>query len=457
MSETERRRAVRILIVDDETIVRQSLADWFQQDGYEVHTAQNAKEALRVVAEHPADIAFLDIKMPGMDGLTLQARLAEAQPDLTVIVMTAYASVESAVTALKAGAYDYITKPFDPEELSLLVRRAAEHRSLRTENQRLKEQLEAVASPAPIVSRSPAMERVKEMIQAVAESDATVLIRGESGTGKELIARAVHARSARRYGPLVVVNCGALAEGVLESELFGHEKGAFTGAASQHRGVFEQAHGGTLFLDEVGELPLDLQARLLRVLETFEVRRVGAERAVRVDVKLVCATHRDLRAMVSSGRFREDLYYRIRRFPIEVPPLRDRTDDIAPLAEHFVEHYARAMNRAPVTLTADVRQALEAYDWPGNVRELQNAIERALVLGGSSELRADQLPLRVLGPPKESAPLSLADAERAHILRVLEECEWNISRAARVLAIDRGTLYDKIGRYELKAPHARGS
>ena len=457
MSETDRRHPIRILIVDDETIVRQSLADWFQQDGYEVHTAQSGKEALRVLAEHPADIAFLDIKMPGMDGLTLQARLAEAQPDLTVVVMTAYASVESAVTALKAGAYDYITKPFDPEELSLLVRRAAEHRSLRTENQRLKEQLEAVASPAPIVSRSPAMERVKEMIQAVAASDATVLIRGESGTGKELIARAVHARSARRYGPLVVVNCGALAEGVLESELVGHEKGAFTGAQHRHKGKFELADGGTIFLDEIGTVSPRMQIELLRVLEEKTVTRVGGQQPVRLDFRVIAATNQDLDEMVKAGQLREDLYWRLHVFMIEVPPLAERREDVIPLAEHFVEHYARAMNRAPATLTSEARAALEAYDWPGNVRELQNAIERALVLGRSGELRADQLPVRVLGPPKEAAPLSLADAEKAHIVRVLEECEWNISRSARVLGIDRGTLYDKISRYELKTPNARGS
>ncbi|MFN7955675.1 MAG: sigma-54 dependent transcriptional regulator [bacterium] len=456
MSETDRRRPPSILIVDDETIVRQSLADWFRQDGYDVQTAQNGKEALRLLADRPADIAFVDIKMPGMDGLTLQGRLAEAQPDLTVIVMTAYASVESAVTALKAGAYDYITKPFDPEELSLLVRRAAEHRSLRTENQRLKEQLEAVVSPAPIVSRSAAMARVKEMIAAVAESDATVLVRGESGTGKELIARAIHARSARRYGPLVVVNCGALAEGVLESELFGHEKGAFTGAQHRHKGKFELADGGTIFLDEIGTVSPRMQVELLRVLEEKTVTRVGGQQPVALDFRVIAATNQDLDAMVKAGQLREDLYWRLHVFVIEIPRLAERREDVVPLAEHFVDHYARAMNRGPVKLSAAAREALESYDWPGNVRELQNAIERALVLGGSPEIQIEALPLRVLGTRTEGEHRSLAEVEKEHILRVLAECDWNISRSARVLEIDRGTLYDKINRYELKAPSASG-
>ncbi len=456
MSETDRRRPPSILIVDDETIVRQSLADWFRQDGYDVQTAQNGKEALRLLADRPADIAFVDIKMPGMDGLTLQGRLAEAQPDLTVIVMTAYASVESAVTALKAGAYDYITKPFDPEELSLLVRRAAEHRSLRTENQRLKEQLEAVVSPAPIVSRSAAMARVKEMIAAVAESDATVLVRGESGTGKELIARAIHARSARRYGPLVVVNCGALAEGVLESELFGHEKGAFTGAQHRHKGKFELADGGTIFLDEIGTVSPRMQVELLRVLEEKTVTRVGGQQPVTLDFRVIAATNQDLDAMVKAGQFREDLYWRLHVFVIEIPRLAERREDVVPLAEHFVDHYVRAMNRGPVKLSAAAREALESYDWPGNVRELQNAIERALVLGGSPEIQIEALPLRVLGTRTEGEHRSLAEVEKEHILRVLAECDWNISRSARVLEIDRGTLYDKINRYELKAPSASG-
>ncbi len=452
MSESDSRRTPSILIVDDETIVRQSLADWFRQDGYPVETAQNAKEALRLLADHPADIAFVDIKMPGMDGLTLQARLAEAQPDLTVIVMTAFASVESAVTALKAGAYDYITKPFDPEELSLLVRRAAEHRSLRTENQRLKEQLEAVATPAPIVSRSPAMERVKEMIEAVAGSDATVLVRGESGTGKELVARAIHARSARRYGPLVVVNCGALAEGVLESELFGHEKGAFTGAQHRHKGKFELADGGTIFLDEIGTVSARMQVELLRVLEEKTITRVGGQQPVRLDFRVIAATNQDLDAMVKAGQLREDLYWRLNVFVIEIPPLAQRREDVVPLAEHFVDHYARAMNRGRAHLSAAARAALESYDWPGNVRELQNAIERALVLGSAPEIPAEALPLRVLSTPAESEPRALVEVEKAHIRRVLDECGWNISRSARILEIDRGTLYDKISRYQLEAP-----
>ncbi|MDH5627920.1 MAG: sigma-54 dependent transcriptional regulator, partial [Candidatus Krumholzibacteria bacterium] len=321
-----------ILVVDDEPIVVQSLGDWFRQDGHSVDTAQSAREALKLVGEKDYDLAFLDIKMPGVDGIELQARLAAAKPDMTVIIMTAYASVETAVKALKAGAYDYISKPFDPEELSLLVRRAAEHRSIRSENVRLRERLEAESAPTPIVGVSSAIRRVHDLIAAVAGTDATVLIKGESGTGKEMAARAIHAGSPRRYGPLVVVNCGALAEGLLESELFGHEKGAFTGAMYRHSGKFEMANGGTLFLDEIGTISPKVQVELLRVLEEKVVTRVGGRNPVPVDFRVVAATNENLELRVQQGDFREDLFWRLNVFTIEMPPLRQRPEDIGPLA-----------------------------------------------------------------------------------------------------------------------------
>ncbi len=448
MSEPTRKEpTVSILVVDDEPIVLQSLGDWFRQDGYKVDTASSAKEALRLAATRTHDIALLDIKMPGVDGLELQERLAREVPDLTVIVMTAYASVESAVRALKAGAYDYITKPFDPDELSHLVRRATEHRSLKFENERLKEQIVSAAGTSTLVGVSAAMGHVHELIEAVAGSEATVLVRGESGTGKELVARAIHAASTRRFGPLVVVNCGALPEGVLESELFGHEKGSFTGAQFRHKGKFEMADGGTLFLDEIGTVTPRVQVELLRVLEEKSVTRLGGTTSVKTDFRVVAATNQDLEGAVREGRFRDDLFWRLNVFVIDLPPLRERPEDIPALAEHFLERFTTAMNRPPMRFSAAALETLRAHQWPGNVRELQNAIERAVVLGKPPTLEVADLPLRVGSGADRPGPLSLEELERAHIRRVLESCDWNISQSAKLLGIDRGTLYSKIRRY----------
>jgi len=443
---------MRILVVDDETIVRDSLGAWFRQDGHQVDTADSAKEALRLCAASRYDIALLDVKMPGMDGLELQTRLSAADPELIVIVMTAYASVESAVKAMKAGAYDYIVKPFDPDELSMLVRRAAEHRSLRAENLRLRRRLDAAQAPPPLHGESAAMKRLRELIDTVAVSDATVLITGESGTGKELVARAIHAGSARRYNPLVVVNCGALPEGTLESELFGHEAGAFTGACARHRGKFETAEGGTVFLDEIGEVSPKLQVDLLRLLEDKTVTRVGGTTPVPVDFRVIAATHRDLPLLVKAGTFREDLFWRLNVVTLEIPPLRERAEDVPLLARHFVEHFAHAMSRKPPELSPATLDALRSYPWPGNVRELQNAIERAVVVSSGPTLEPADLPVHVTEAPLAAAPGSLAEAEKAHIQAVLEGQAWNISRSARILDVDRVTLYNKIRRYDLKKP-----
>jgi DNA-binding NtrC family response regulator len=436
-----------ILVVDDEPIVVQSLGDWFRQDGHRVTTAQSAKEALRLLAEDSFDIALLDLKMPGMDGLELQERLMRERPEMTVIVMTAYASVDTAVRALKAGAYDYITKPFDPDELSHLVRRAGEHRSLRSENLKLKEQLSSVTHAAPIVGASRAIAHVQELIEAVAATDATVMIRGESGTGKELVARAIHAHSNRRFGPLVVVNCGALPEGVLESELFGHEKGSFTGAQSRHKGKFELADGGTIFLDEIGTVTPRVQIELLRVLEEKAVTRVGGTAPVHSDFRVVAATNMDLEAAVQAGTFREDLYWRLNVLTIDLPPLRERPEDIQVLAEHFLDHFTQAMNRKPMRLAPAALSTLRAYSWPGNVRELQNAIERAVVLGHPPTVELKDLPLRLTDAPARPGLQSLEEMEKSHIRQVLEGCGWNISQAAKLLEVDRGTLYNKMRRF----------
>jgi DNA-binding NtrC family response regulator len=445
---------LRILVVDDEAIVRDSLGGWLRQDGHEVKTAESAKEALRLAAEGGFDLALLDIKMPGMDGLELQSRLSSAAPGLTVVMMTAYASVDTAVQAMKAGAYDYIVKPFDPDDLSMLIRRAGEHRSLRAENLRLRESLEQVTAPPPLLGESLGMRRVQELITTVAPTDATVLITGESGTGKELVARALHSRSPRRLNPLVVVNCGALPEGILESELFGHEAGAFTGARARHKGRFEAAEGGTVFLDEIGEVSPKVQVELLRVLEEKKVTRLGGNTPIPVDFRVVAATHRDLAALVKEGGFREDLYWRLNVVVIELPPLRERPGDILLLADHFVGRFAQAMNRRPCALSPAAKDALLAYPWPGNVRELQNAIERAVVVAKGDVIEAGDLPVRVTAKPGPAGPMSLAEAEKQHIQAVLEASGWNITRAARALDVDRVTLYHKIRRYGLARPGA---
>jgi DNA-binding NtrC family response regulator len=445
-----------MLVVDDETIVRESLGAWLREDGHRVDTAESARQALRLVAENTYDVALVDIKMPNMDGLELQARLAEAEPELTVIIMTAYASVDTAVHALKAGAYDYIVKPFDPDELSHLIRRAQEHRSLQSENVRLKKTLEGTSHGPKIVGSSPAMQRVLDLVRSVAATDTTALIQGESGTGKELVAEAIHTLSARRYNPMVIVHCGALAEGVLESELFGHERGAFTGATQRHKGKFEQADGGTIFLDEIGEIRPHVQVELLRVLEEKRVTRVGGKQPLDVDFRVLSATNRDLAAAVKEGHFREDLYYRLNVVTIDIPPLRDRPEDIPDLARHFLTRIGRAMNRRGLEFSSAALEAMKAHPWPGNARELQNAIERAVVVGGSDLIEARHLPLYVSEAPSRNVPSgrprSLATMERVHIATVLDDANWNISRAATTLGVDRGTLYAKIKKYGLQRP-----
>ncbi|MDH3744198.1 MAG: sigma-54 dependent transcriptional regulator [Acidobacteriota bacterium] len=441
-----------ILVVDDEQIVLESMTAWFREDGYGVGAAGSSQEALRLVGLNDYDIAFIDIKMPGTDGLTLQSRLAAARPDLQVVIMTAHASVESAVKALKAGAYDYITKPFDPEDLSRLVRRAAEHRALTSENVRLKERLDAVFTSSAIVGDSPAILRILDQINSISEAESTVLIRGESGTGKELVARAIHAGSPRRYGPLVAVNCGALAEGVLESELFGHEKGSFTGAEERRSGKFELADGGTIFLDEISAVSQRVQVELLRVLEDKVVTRVGGQEPVAVDFRVVSATNQDLEEMVRRGSFRDDLYWRINVFTIDIPPLRQRPEDVLLLAEHFLVRFALDMNRRRLKLSPAALEALTAYSWPGNVRELQNAIERAVVVASPPSIEVGDLPVRVTTSTARGGSLSLSEVEKQHIRSVLESCEWNIARAARTLGVDRGTLYNKIHKYGFDRP-----
>ena len=438
-----------ILIVDDELVVRDSLAQWFTEEDYEVGAAADAREALTKLQFQPWDLILLDIKMPGMDGMELQRKIREIDPDLPIIIMTGYASVETAVQALKNGAYDYLTKPIDPDDLSHLVRKTLEHRHDRRENIRLREELREI-QPTELLGESPAMRKVFEMIRTVAETDTTVLIQGESGTGKELVVRAIHEQSFRRYMPLVVIHCGALTETLLESELFGHEKGAFTGAQYRKKGKFEVADGGTVFLDEISDISLKTQTDLLRVLQEKEIIRVGGTLPIKVDFRVVAATNKNLEALVRQGTFRPDLFYRLHVFILDIPPLRERREDIPILAGHFIRKYSRALGKRFTGISRDALDLLLHHNWPGNVRELENAIERALVIGREPEIQASDFPFQIEEESTAPQEKTLDEIERLHIIRILKECNWNQTRAAKVLDIDRVTLYNKIKKYALK-------
>ena len=437
----------RLLIVDDELSVRDSLAKWFSEEGYYVAAAESASEALTRIAEQTFDVALVDIKMRGTDGIELQRRLHEIYPDMLVIIMTGYASVETAIAALKNGAYDYVNKPLDPDEIAHLVAKAMSHRQTQQENVRLKENIADLTPPTDIVGQGAAMKHIFEAIETVAPTDATVLITGESGTGKELVARAIHAASNRRDHPMVVTHCGALTETLLESELFGHEKGAFTGAQYRKKGKFEIAEGGTVFLDEIGDISLKTQTDLLRVLQEREIVRVGGNLTIKVDFRIVAATNKDLEKLIEEGKFRPDLYYRLNVFHIELPPLREHREDIPPLVDHFVRKFNREMNKKITRITTGAMNMLQQYPWPGNVRELENALERAMVVAQEPDIREQDFTLKSRDGVSVNGQRSLDDVEKDHILRVLEDCGGNQTRAAEVLGIDRVTLHHKLKKY----------
>ncbi len=447
----------RLLIVDDEPVVRDSLSKWFAEEGYEVGAAESASEALRRLSEGRWDLALVDIKMPGTDGIELQRRLREINPQLVVVIMTGYASVETAVAALKNGAYDYVTKPFDPDDIAHTVRNALGHRRAVEENLRLRQAVASAAPPPELVGQSAAMRRIFDAIQTVGPTEATVLITGESGTGKELVARALHAASPRRFNPLVVIHCGALTETLLESELFGHEKGAFTGAQYRKKGNFEIAEGGTVFLDEVGDISLKTQTDLLRVLQEHEITRVGGTEPLHVDFRAIAATNKNLNALIEEGKFRPDLFYRLNVFGIEVPPLRERREVIPMLVDHFVRKFSLAMNKRIVRVAPAAMRLLQRYPWPGNVRELENAVERALVVAHEPEIGEQDFTLQAPPPAAELPAATLEDVERVHILRVLEECGGNQTRAAERLDIDRVTLHNRLKKYGWKKGAAENS
>src|SRR3954451_16586938 len=433
----------KLLIVDDELSVRDSLNKWFREEGYEVHVAEDANEALTRMAENKFDAALLDIKMRGTDGIELQRKLHEIDPELIAIMMTGYASVETAVQALKNGAYDYVTKPLDPDEIAHIIKNALSHRHTREENLRLRETVAEITQHPDMVGQSAAMKKVFDAIETVGPTDATVLITSESGTGKELVARAIHASSPRRFHPMVTIHCGALTETLLESELFGHEKGAFTGAQYRKKGKFEIAEGGTVFLDEIGDISLKTQTDLLRVLQEREIVRVGGNQTIHVDFRCVAATNKNLEQLIEEGKFRPDLYYRLNVFRIELPALRERRDDIPALVDHFVRKFSQAMNKKITRVAPAAMYQLQQHGWPGNVRELENAVERAMVVAQEPELREQDFILK----PRNgvvSDVKTLEDIEKAHILRILEECNWNQTRTAEVLDIDRVTLHNKL-------------
>jgi len=445
---------IKILIVDDEEIVRESLSEWFKEDGYQVESAENAEEALNNLNKSRYDIYFLDIKMPGMDGMELHHRIREIDKDAIVIIITAYAAVDTAVKALKDGAFDYITKPFDPENLSHLLRNAVQQRKLTLENIELKGNLEALTESPIIIGISKHMAEIKQLISTVAKTSTTVMIRGESGTGKELVAQAIHAESDRRFFPMVTVNCGALSETLLESELFGHEKGSFTGALYRRKGKLEIVRGGTLFLDEIGTISMKTQVDLLRAIETKEFTRLGGNQTIKSDFRIISATNTDLENSVKRGDFREDLYYRLHVYSIHLKSLRERPEDIPELVQYFVERYRKKMNKQVNGLEPRAMEMLLNYPWPGNVRELENSIERAMVVTKSNLLMKEDFILNRIDEKMDYQPdQSIESVEKNHILNVLNNHHWNISAAAKVLGIDRVTVYKKLEKYGIRRPN----
>jgi DNA-binding NtrC family response regulator len=444
--------ATKILVVDDEEIIRESLSGWLEKDGYTVAIAPDGPSAVARLADEPWSILVIDMKMPGMDGLQVLEQVKKIRPATTVVIMTAYATVDTAVSAMKLGAYDYLVKPFDPEELSLMIQKIVREQALVRDNEELRRALKREYRFRDLVSKSPTMQDVFDLAKTAARTQSTILITGESGTGKELLARAIHAESPRARRPFVAVSCAALTETLLESELFGHERGAFTGATMRRRGNFETADGGTIFLDEIGDISAKLQMDLLRVLEERKFCRVGGNEPVSVDVRVVAATNRDLAKAIADGSFRDDLFYRLNVIPISMPPLRDRREDIPLLVDHLLERISAELGRKIDGVSQDAMTRLLAHDYPGNVRELRNLVERAVVCAKGSVLQASDFTLSVGAGVSDltNQPASLESVEKRHIAAILAQSNGNVSAAARILDIDRVTLYNKIRKYGLR-------
>jgi DNA-binding NtrC family response regulator len=449
----------QILIVDDEAIMRESLAAWLQEDGYLVDTAASGREGIAKAAEKDYVAYCVDLKMPpGIDGIETMTGIRKLRPDAAVLIITAYATVDTAITAMKEGAVDYLVKPCNPREISLVMERLIRVKTIERENQVLRHRLTGQYAFQNIVSKNARMLSLLELVRNVAGYRSTVLVRGESGTGKELFARALHQCGDRAEGPFVAVSCAALTETLLESELFGYEKGAFTGAQERRRGKFELADGGTLFLDEMGDISPKLQTDLLRVLQERRFFRVGGSAEVGIDVRVIAATHVDLEAAIREGRFRQDLFYRLNVIEIHVPPLRERLEDVPLLARHFIEQLSLELGKEVVGISDAAVRALMAHDWPGNVRQLENAIERAIV--NSHEGVLSEADFAFLTRPSSAAtdPLSLGsmtldEIERRAIVATLRKTQGNVKEAAAVLGIDRSTFYEKLKRYDIANPH----
>jgi DNA-binding NtrC family response regulator len=442
----------RILVVDDEPAIRAELEEALQEAGFVTHGAKDGRTAAELAQQQSFDLCLSDIRMPGSTGIELLERLAATSPETMVMLMTAHGELDTAIAALRLGAVDYLQKPFRHEELIAKVQRLAEHRRLVLENRNLRRNLDSTG-PRTLVGDGPAMQRVLATVDRVASLPTHVLITGESGTGKDLVARAIHSRGGRSKAPFVPINCAAIPEALLESELFGHVKGAFTGATEHKEGLLRTAGDGTVFFDELGDMPLLLQAKLLRAIESREIQPVGSTRRVQMQARVVAATHRDLRTEAQAGRFREDLYYRLAVVEIHVPPLRERREDIAPLVTHFVERYAREFGRPVRGVAHDALQLLAGHEWRGNVRELSNAIERAVIFASGEQITAADLPDPVQAATPR-APLTtdspdlreaVAEFERQHILRVIEQCDGNKRKAARLLGLGVTSLYRKLG------------
>jgi len=448
-----------ILVVDDKDAMRNMLVDTLMEEGHRVDAAEDGAKALDLVRNKTYDLVLTDLKMPNVDGLSLLTDIKEIDSDTAVIVMTAFGTVEDAVSAMKEGAFDFITKPLDTDHLCVLVNRALENRRLRAETTLLRQELAEERGFNNIIGKSRQMVDLCQLVEKVARSDASVLLQGESGTGKELFARAIHSLSDRRDRPYITINCAAIPRELLENELFGSEKGAFTGAHARKMGKFEIAHTGTIFLDEIGDMDFALQAKLLRVLQEKSFERLGGTKPIDVDVRVIAATNMDLTDLIKAKRFREDLYYRLSVFPLHVPPLRERPDDIPALGEYFIEKYCREMKKPTKSFTREAEAMLQKYHWPGNVRELENTVERAIILAEGKKITPEHLAIRLRRTSeiqlrdgaglKEIGAHAQREAERGTIIRVLKEVRGNKRKCAKVLKIDYTTLFDKIRKYEI--------
>ena len=444
--------STKILIVDDELVMRTSLKGWLQRDGHDVETAESGEKALEIVKKTRFDILLVDIKMEGISGLDVLMKVKESDPDVAIIMITAYGSIATAIEAMKNGAYDYLLKPFDPDELGVLIEKIIEQQAQARENLFLKEQYKERTRFESMIGQSKPMQEVFDLIRDVAPMDSTVLITGETGSGKGLAAKAIHTNSPRSNGPFVLVNCGAIPEHLMESELFGHQKGAFTDAKETKKGRLELAHDGTLFLDEIGEISMRMQIDLLRVLEDRVFYRVGGIQPIEVDFRVVAATNRNLEKAIKNETFREDLYYRLNVIAFQMPPLRERKEDMPLLAEHFLRRFSQETNKPVDKISREAIDEMMLYEWPGNVRELENAIERAVVVGKEREIRPEDLPFPRSDDPTFISKNALKDIENAHIKKILDNNQWNIAKSSKILGIDRTTLYSKIKRYNIKKP-----